>query len=374
MDELAYALKIDPIELRLRNYAQRDEDENKEFSSKSLRACYEQGAARFGWKRRNPQPGQMRDGNALIGWGMATATYPTNRQENKAKIRLFAEGRAVVSTASQDLGTGTYTILTQIAAQTLGLSPQRVKVEIGDTMYPQGAVSGGSQTAASAGSSVEAAAKELLKKLYALANADPKCPLHGKQLADMAVGDDRVFLKKDPRTGEPVAALLTRNGGRPLDAQSDTKPGKTQEFSTHAFGATFAEVRIDPDLREIRVSRFVGAYAAGRILNAKTAHSQIMGGIVWGISMALLEHTVIEPRRGSVINCNLADYLVPTNADIHQIDCFFVPEKDDRVNPLGVKGIGELGNTGSAAAVANAVYHATGKRVRDLPVTLDKIL
>lgn len=274
--------------------------------------------------------------------------------------------------------------MTQIAAETLGLPLDRVKVELADTTLPQAAVAGGSQTSASVGPAVQAACKKVLASAKERATADPKSPLFGKSAQDIEGGQGRLFLKDHPDIGETIASLLERNGGRPIEAQSDSAPpgadtqdpgGKPpEEFSKHAWGAQFAEVRIDQRLGEIRVSRFVGAFAAGRILNAKTARSQIMGGIVWGISAALLEHTVYDPNRAKVVNDNLADYLVAVNPDIPPIDCFFVEEHDPHVNPLGVKGIGELGITGAAAAVANAVYHATGKRLRDLPITLDQVM
>jgi xanthine dehydrogenase YagR molybdenum-binding subunit len=380
MDELAAELKMDPIELRLANYAETDEDEKKPFSSKALRECYKQGAEHFGWSGRKPDPRSMRDGNTLVGWGMATATYPTNQLESAAYVRVLADGRAVVGTASHDLGTGTYTILSQIASETLGIPIERIKVELGDSRLPEAAGAGGSQTTASVGNAVQAAAKKALDHLKERAAADPKSPLHEKDAKDMAVGGGRIFLKDEPSTGESIADLLTRNGGRPIEVRADITPGGAGEgkpkfpFSAHAWGAQFAEVRINPRLGEIRVSRFVGAFAAGRIVNPKTARSQVMGGIVWGISMALMENTIYDPNRGKVVNDNLADYLVPVNHDIPPIDCFFVDEEDKQVNPLGVKGVGELGNTGSAAAVANAVYHATGRRLRDLPITLDQLL
>jgi xanthine dehydrogenase YagR molybdenum-binding subunit len=388
MDELAYAAGIDPLELRLRNYAERDENEQKPFSSKALRDCYRQASERFGWRSRNPQPGSMRDGNWLVGWGMATATYPTNQMEASAKVRILADGRVVVSTAAHDLGTGAYTILAQIAADTLDVPIENVKVELADTVLPEAPGAGGSQTTASVGSAVNAACQKALSALKERASADPASPLSGKEAKTITVNDGRIFLKDSPSSGESIADLLRRNGGRPIEGKSDVSPPakpnaededagaaqNVEQFSKHAWGAQFAEVRIDPQLGHIRVARWVGAFAGGRILNAKTAHSQIMGGIVWGISMALLEHTVYDPNRAKVVNDNLADYMVPVNADIPPIDCFFVEERDEHVNPIGVKGIGELGITGAAAAIANAVYHATGKRLRDLPITLDRLI
>lgn len=393
MDELAYALNLDPLELRRVNYAKEDEDEKKPFSSKALTACYDEAAQRFGWSKRNPQPRSMRDGHVLIGYGMATATYPTNRAESKAKVKLLPDGRLLVTTASHDLGTGTYTILTQIAAESFGLRPEQVKVEIADTVLPEAPVSGGSQTAASVGSAVKLACQKGTTLLFERAAADPQSPLHKKPAAQMALAGGRVFLKDSPSTGEPITDLLKRNGGRAIEADSDAKPelnagpssaegeaaGKPKppspsEFSKHAWGAQFCEVHVDEQLRQLRVARFTGAFAAGRILNAKTAHSQVLGGIVWGISAALHEEIVLDPRRGKIVNDNLADYLVPVNPDVPAIDCFFVKEEDPNVNPLGVKGVGELGITGAAAAIVNAVYHATGMRIRDLPVRMDKLL
>ena len=394
MDELAFELGIDPLELRLKNYAEEDEGEKKPFSSKALRECYTQASEKFGWPKRDPKPRSMRDGHLLIGFGMATATYPTNRSESKAMVALHPDGRAVVTVAAHDLGTGTYTILTQIAAESLGLPLEAVKVEIGDSSYPQAPVAGGSQTAASVGSAVKAACDKVKKDLVERATADPSSPLHQSEAKGIELGGNRIFLKSAPSTGEPIVTLLKRSGGRSIeatvgmgpnelksasaapeeDSNAKPKPKTPDDFSKHAWGAQFAEVSVDERLGEIRVRRFVGAFAAGRILNAKTAHSQVLGGIVWGISMALHERTVLDPRRGKIVNDNLADYLVPVNPDIPAIECFFVEEEDPHVNPLGVKGVGELGITGSVAAVVNAVYHATGKRIRDLPVTLDKLL
>jgi xanthine dehydrogenase YagR molybdenum-binding subunit len=386
MDELAYATGIDPVELRLRNYAERDEDEDKPFSSKALRECYTKGAERFGWASRNPKPRATSDGDWLIGWGMGTATYPTNQVEAQVRVRLLADGRAIVSTASHDLGTGAYTILTQIAADELGLPPDRVKVELGDTALPEGPGAGGSQTSASTGSAVKRACTQTLQKLKERATADEASPLKGRSAPEMAVAEGRIFLKDNPATGETIADLLRRNGSRPLEGRSDvsppvahqtedTSPAQPREqFSKHAWGAAFADVRVNQKLGEVRVERVVGAYAGGRILNPKTARSQIIGGIVWGIGMALREQTIYDPIHAKVVNDNLAEYLVPVNADVHKIDVLFVDEPDEHVNDIGAKGIGELGNTGIAAAIANAVYHATGKRLRDVPITLDQLL
>lgn len=375
MDELAYALKIDPIEVRLRNYADVDPDKQLPWSSKSLKECYRLGAEKFGWQKRTPTPGSMRDGRYLVGWGMATATYPTNRSPASAVARLLADGTGVVQAGSQDIGTGTYTVMTQVAAEILGLPVEKIRFQLGDTNMPETPNSGGSQTAASVSSAVHLAAVALRSKVLQLALADKASPLYGANEQDVATLDGRFLLKGNSSKGETYESILARHGMKMIEARADAKPGEEKEkFSMHSFGAQFAEVRIDPDLGEVRVSRFVGAYGVGRILNAKTAHSQLLGGIVYGVGMALMEHTVTDRNLGRVMTADLAEYHVPVNADIPPIEVFFVDEQDPHINPLGVKGIGEIGITGVAAAIANAVYHATGKRIRDLPITLDKLL
>ncbi len=375
MDELAYALQIDPVELRLRNYTDSDPDKNLPWSSKSLKECYRQGAERFGWARRDPKPRSMRDGKYLVGWGMATATYPTNRSPASAKVQLFANGTALVQSGSQDIGTGTYTVMTQVAADVLGLPVEKVRFELGNTEMPETPVSGGSQTAASVGSAVHLATAAARSKMVQLALADTASPLYGASEQDIAALEGRLFLKGKQSKGETYGSILARHGLKMVEARSDAKPGDEKEkFSMHSFGAQFAEVYVDPDLGEVRVTRWVGAFGAGRILNAKTARSQLLGGIVYGIGMALMEHTVMDPNLGRIVTADLAEYHVPVNADVPAIVAFFVDEHDPYVNPIGVKGIGEIGITGVAAAIANAVYHATGKRIRDLPITTDKLL
>jgi xanthine dehydrogenase YagR molybdenum-binding subunit len=346
MDELAWKVGIDPIELRLRNYAERDEELDKEWSSKSLRECYREAATRFGWERYRQRVGSLREGNTLIGWGMATALYPTNREAAQARVRLLPDGTAIVTSATHDLGTGTYTIMTQVAADVLGLPVDSVVFLLGDTDMPQSPVAGGSQSAASVGTAVRAACEAARKKLLTEAHA----------------GD-----------GEKTEDVLRRHG-KVVEADGGAASPDKKAYSAYAFGAQFVEVRVDEDLREIRVSRAVGAFAAGRILNEKTARSQLLGGMVMGMGMALMEHTVYDRRRLKVVTDNLADYLVPVNPDVPEIDVILVPEHDERVNEIGAKGVGELGTTGIAAAVTNAVFHATGMRVRELPMTLDKIM
>ncbi len=375
MDEMAYSLRMDPVEFRLKNYAESDPEENKPWSSKSLRECYRQAADRFGWSRRSLEPRSMRDGNTLIGWGMASAVYPTRRMPSNAKARLNADGTFSVDAGTQDIGTGTYTIMTQIAAQSFGVPPQKVKFRLGDTVLPQTPVSGGSMTAASTGSAVYLAAEALREKLVQMATADSRSPLYSVNAQDIIFDSGRIFVRSDPSKGETFQALLTRSGQPFVEAQAGAKPGPEKErYSMYAFGGQFAEVRIDADLGQMKVSRMVGCFGAGRILNSKTARSQFLGGMVWGISMALYEHAVMDTRQGHWVNNNLAEYHVPVNADIGQIEALWVDEKDDHVNPIGAKGIGEIGITGASAAIANAVFHATGKRVRDLPITLDKLL
>ncbi|MBV9760631.1 MAG: xanthine dehydrogenase family protein molybdopterin-binding subunit [Acidobacteriaceae bacterium] len=375
MDELAYELKMDPLELRLKNYAETDPEKNLPWSSKSLRECYRMGAERFGWSKRSPEPRSMRRGNALVGWGMATSEYPTRRSPSNASARLNADGTFSVDAGTQDLGTGTYTIMTQIAADSFGVAANRVKFRLGDTLLPQTPVSGGSQTAASTGSAVYLAAQALREKLIQTAISDARSPLSGESAQDVALENGRLFSRKDPSKGETFQALLARGGQPYLEAQASAKPGPEKErYSMYAFGAQFVEVHVDADLGQIKVARMVGCFGAGRILNAKTARSQLMGGMVWGISLALYEEAHTDYRLGRWVNNNLAEYHVPTNADVGQIEVLWVDEKDDHINPLGAKGIGEIGITGAGAAIANAVFHATGKRVRDLPITLDKVI
>lgn len=375
MDEMAYKLRMDPVEFRLKNYAEMDPDKKVPWSSKSLRECYRVGADRFGWSRRPMEPRSMRDGNILIGWGMATSVYPTRRSEAAAFARLNADGTFSVDAGSQDLGTGTYTIMTQIAADSFGVPASRVKFRLGDTELPKTPVSGGSQTAASTGSAVYLATQALREKLVAMAIADARSPLSGGSAQDVVLENGRLFSRSNPSKGESLQELLTRSGQPNVEGTANTKPGDEKEkYSMYSFGAQFAEVRVDADLGQIKVSRMVGCFAAGKILNAKTARSQFLGGMVWGISMALHEQAATDYRLGRWVNNNLADYHVPVNADIGQIEAVWVEEKDEHVNPIGVKGIGEIGITGASAAVANAIFHATGKRVRDLPITPDTLL
>jgi xanthine dehydrogenase YagR molybdenum-binding subunit len=375
MDELADSLGMDPIELRLKNYAESDPESGKPWSSKSLRECYRVGAEGFGWNKRSPKPRSMTDGRWLVGYGMATATYPARQQAASCLARILPDGKALVRAGSQEIGCGTYTIMAQIAADALGLPVDRVRFELGDTDMPPTPASVGSATASSTGPAVNAAAMAARQKLVQLAMADTASPLHGAREDDIRTADGRLSLATDASKNETFEALIARNGGQPVEARVDLKPTPDQQqYSMHSFGAVFAEVRVDRDLGVIRVPRVVAAYGGGKILNVKTATSQMIGGIVWGISQALLEETHIDRRLGRYVNADLAEYHVPVNADIGSIDVTFVPEEDAHVNPIGVKGVGEIPIVGVAGSIANAIYHATGKRIRDLPITLDKLL
>jgi xanthine dehydrogenase YagR molybdenum-binding subunit len=375
MDELAYAVDLDPIELRLRNYAETDPTENVPFSSKSLRACYQQGAAAFGWSARQPKPRSMRDGRYLIGMGMATASYPTHRSKASATAELRPDGTAVFQSMGVDIGTGAYTAFTQIAAETLGLPVERVTYRLGDSTYAPAPVAGGSQLTASLGSATYAAALDVRARLIALAVGDEHSPLHGMDPAAITFDGGKLFATATPSRGETMQALLARNGNAPVLGRADVEPGDEQKaYSMHAFGAQFAMVRVDPDLGTVRLVKQIGAFASGRIINAKTARSQYLGGMTFGVGMALLEESRPDERTGRYMNANLGEYLVPVHADMGTMDALIVEEDDPHVNPIGVKGIGEIGIVGAAAAIANAVYHATGKRVRDLPITPDKLL
>jgi xanthine dehydrogenase YagR molybdenum-binding subunit len=305
---------------------------------------------------------------------MATATYPTNRSPGECSAALQLDGTALFRSATHDLGTGTYTVMTQIAADAIGLKVEQVRFELGASTMPEAPVSGGSTTVASVGPAVQAAGHALRLKLVGIAAAAEGSPLFGAQADQVGVENGELYLLAEPARREAMAAIVARHS-EPVEVTAKAEPGdEKKKYSMHAFGAVFVEVTVDEDLGEIRVPRVVGVYGVGKLMNAKTGYSQLMGGIVWGIGLALLEETIIDPRYGRAVNGNLAEYHVPVNADIQGIDVQIVDEDDPHVNPLGAKGIGEIGITGVGAAIANAVFHATGKRVRDLPVMLDKLL
>jgi xanthine dehydrogenase YagR molybdenum-binding subunit len=375
MDELAYKLKMDPLQLRLLNYTEIDPGTKKPFTQKNLRECYKQGAERFGWSKRTHEVGSMRDAEQLIGWGMATETYPARGLPASAMVRLQPDGRVLVACGSQEIGNGVYTIITQVAAETLGVSPEMIEAKIGDTTLPKAPISAGSMTTVSITPAIQSAAKQAREKLINMAMNDGQSPVHGAAADQIEIKDGKIFLKSSPDKSETFAALLARNGNQPVEGSASLKPTLDQkQFAAHSFGAVFAEVGVDPRIGTVRVRRIGAVFDVGKIVNQKTAHSQFIGGIVWGISLALFEDTHTDPHLGRFTNANIADYLVPVNADIPEIDVSALDIPDTKLDPIGARGIGEIGITGTGAAVANAIYHATGKRVRDLPITPDKLI
>ena len=376
MDELAYKLKMDPLALRLKNYAEKDQNNNRPFSSKALRACYEQGAAKFGWDKRSMEPRSMRDGNQLIGWGMATGAWDASQMKCTAGAVLTADGKLIVSSSTSDIGTGTYTIMSQIAADTLGLPIDDVTFKLGDTSLPEAPIEGGSWTAASVGTAVLAVCKTIKEKVFKLAKQVDNSPISGADLDEVTFADGKISLNSDLSKSVSITNAMKQSGEVSIQAEESTGPNMLHmlEYSFNTHSAVFVEVKIDEDLGTVKVTRVVSAIAGGKVLNPKTARSQILGAVVWGISMALEEETMMDNNFGRFMNHNLAEYHVAVNADINDIDVIFVEEKDDVINPLGIKGLGEIGIVGVAGAVANAVFHATGNRVRSLPITMDKVL
>jgi xanthine dehydrogenase YagR molybdenum-binding subunit len=359
MDELAEKLNLDPIELRVRNEPTEDPEKHIPYSSRTLIPCYREGARRFGWDKRNPKPGEVRDGRWLVGMGMAAATRGNPLLLSKANVRLGPDGFVTVRMAMTDIGTGTYTILTQITAEMLGLPPNRIRMELGDTNFPQASGSGGSFGAGSSGSALFDACNNLRTKLARIAGMDPE----KAQFANGRIVD----------TGQSKSLIDLVGTG--IAADGEIVPGSTlKDFSQQSYGAHFAEVGVDVNTGEIRVRRMLGVFTAGRILNEKTARSQAIGGMIFGIGAALEEGMTLDPRFGSFVNTDLAEYLVPVHADVPAVEAFFLPELDTKSNPLKSKGIGELGICGAGASIANAVYNACGTRIRDYPITLDKIL
>jgi xanthine dehydrogenase YagR molybdenum-binding subunit len=392
MDELAIALNMDPVELRRVNDTNTDPVSGRPYSSRSLMRCYDEAAQAFGWSRRNAQPGSMRDGDWLIGWGCATAVYPTHIGVATARVRLLADGKVRVQTAAHDIGTGAYTVIGQAAAERLGVPIESVTVELGDSALPPAPVAGGSNTTASTCSAVMKACDAIREKLFHGAATSNTGALGGRTSAQFALRDGEVVAPDGER--EAFDKIFERLGIGAMEEYAEflppgTKPdaveklyagqgpltgGSHGEKMMYALGAEFVEVRVHAQTREVRVPRMTGAFAAGHVMNPRTARSQYLGGMIWGVSSALHEATELDTKRGRYINDNLADYLVPVNADIGEVDIILVPEEDAFVNPAGVKGVGELANVGTAAAVANAVYHATGIRIRELPIRIEKLL
>jgi len=375
MDELSYAAGIDPLELRLKNYSEWDQNEDKPFTSNALKDCYYRGAERFGWSKRKPEARSTRAGRELVGYGMASGIWEAFRVPTSARAVLAPNGTLEIGCATADIGTGTYTILTQIGAEMLGLPIDKVTVKIGDSDLPVAPVEGGSWTAASAGSAVVEACNGIRRELLKRASKIKNAPLEGADLADITFVEGEMRVRGDPSRAMALTDVL-HGFNDPIKSEVTSKPDLAvfKRYSHYTHSAVFAEVRLDEELGMLRVVRVVSAVAAGRILNPKTARSQIMGAVVGGIGMALHEESVVDHRYGRIINHNFAEYHVPVNADIHDIEVIFVEEREPHLNPLGVKGVGEIGIVGTAAAIANAAYHATGVRVRDLPITIDKLL
>jgi xanthine dehydrogenase YagR molybdenum-binding subunit len=376
LDELSYALDLDPLELRLRNYAETSPESGLPWSSKALRDCYLQGAERFGWSARNPRVGSMRDGRWLVGYGMAGVSFFWYQAPCQARASIGRDGRALVCSAATDIGTGTYTVMTQLSAELLGLELDQVRFDLGDSDLPMAPAAGGSGLTASLGTAVQAACRQLVQAFLDTIAGDTGSPLRGCRLDDIKVADGRIHRTGSPAQGEAYTDILARHGLEQLSADGDSTPAKPEQVgmaSAGPFAAKFVELRVDPDLGLVRVSRTLSAVDAGRILNEKLARSQIMGGTVGGIGMALLEETVTDQDTGRIANATLGDYLVPVSADVPDMEVLFVGEPD-RFNPIGVKGVGEIGLVGIAPAIANAVFHATGRRVRSLPITIDQLM
>ena len=374
LDELAYELGIDPLQLRLINYAEQNPESNLPWSEKALRECYEQGAQKFGWSQRNPEPRSMSENGILIGYGMATGTYPMFRERAGAVVKISNDGTAVVESAASDMGPGTYTTMTMIASEALGIPSDRITFELGNASFPFAPPHGGSMTTASVGSAVQAACEKARSQALALAQKNSSL-FAGTKSSDIKAQDGRIFLKQNPSQSLSYQEILAQANQESIEAEATSAPGnEKQQYSMHSFGANFVEVRIDEVLGDINVTRVVSAVDVGKIINPHTSRSQTIGGVVGGIGMALHEHTYQDTRYGNYVNANLGEYLVPVNADIPEIEAIFCGEPDYQANPLGARGIGEIALVGVAAAVANAVYHATGKRVRDLPITPDKLL
>ncbi len=376
MDELAYATGVDPVELRLRNYTERDENENKDFTSKELRACYQVGAERFGWSERNPEPRSMREGRELIGWGMASGAWEAQMMKTSARAVLSADGKLEVACATADIGTGTYTILTQIGADAFGLRMEDVITKLGDSTLPYSPVEGGSWTAASAGTAVQLACEAVRDKLFRYARKASGSPLADVEMDAVSFAGGRIEVTADPERFVTIADAMRAGGVDRIEAEETASPSRIDQlrYTGYTHSAIFAEVRVDEELGAVRVTRIVDAVAAGKILNPKTARSQVIGGVVWGIGMALHEETMPDHNLGRFMNHNYAEYHVPVNADVQGIEVIFVDERDTKTSPIGVKGLGEIGIVGTAAAIANAIHHATGKRIRELPITIDKVL
>ncbi|WP_407117106.1 xanthine dehydrogenase family protein molybdopterin-binding subunit [Bradyrhizobium sp. LMG 9283] len=377
IDEMAWACGMDPLAFRLKNYAEVEPISGKPFSSKALRACYEQGATRFGWAKRPLQPRQMRDdAGLLVGWGMGTATFPALMFQAEARAVIRRDGSGVMEIGAHDMGQGAWTALAQIAADGLGLDADRVEFRSGTSDLPDGGIAGGSAHTATAGNAIHNAGAAVIAKLADLATNDERSPLFGAGNAGVIARDGRLIRRDDDGRSESYAEILARVGVAEVEARGTgaPNPAAMEEYAMHAHGAVFAEVKVDPELGQVRVTRMVGAFAAGRIVNPRMVQSQLFGGMIWGLSFALHEEAITDRRSGRIMNANLGEYHIPVNADVPPLDVITVEEHDPHVNALGIKGVGEIGITGSAGAVANAVWHATGVRVRRFPIRIEELL
>jgi xanthine dehydrogenase YagR molybdenum-binding subunit len=377
MDEAAEACGMDPLEFRLVNYAENEPGTGRPYSSKALRECYAEGAKRFGWSGRPLQPRSMRDDNGfLVGWGMGTAVFPCPHFPAEARVTLRADGTALVETGGADMGQGAWTVLAQIAAETLGLDVGQVELHSGLSSLPDGGIAGGSGHTASAGLAIHNAGEDAIARLAEVATADPRSPLFGAGNVGVVARSGRLHRRDDEGRSETYAEILMRAGRTEMvgTAKAARDQNAAAAHAMFSHGAVFAEVKVDPDLGQIRATRLVGAFAAGRIINPRLVRSQYFGGMIWGVSFALQEEAVTDRRTGRIMNADLAEYHVPVNADVPSLEAILVPEDDDYVNPLGVKGVGEIGITGTVGAIANAVWHATGVRVRRFPIRLEDVL
>jgi xanthine dehydrogenase YagR molybdenum-binding subunit len=377
IDEMAEACAMDPLAFRLKNYAELEPISGKPFSSKALRACYAEGAQHFGWAGRPLAPRQTRDESGLlVGWGMGTATFPALMFQGHARAVIRSDGTGIVEIGAHDMGQGAWTALAQIAADGLGLAIDQVEFRSGASDLPDAGIAGGSAHTATAGMAIHGAGEDAIAKLAALATADRRSPLFGAGNAGVIAREGRLFRRDDESRSERYAEILARASLAEIEGSgsSAADPAAQANYAMHAHGAVFAEVKVDPELGQMRVTRLVGAFAAGRIINPRMVRSQYYGGMIWGVSFALHEHAVMDPRSGRPMNPNLAEYHVPVNADIPSIEAILVEEEDPHVNALGIKGVGEIAITGTAGAVANAVWHATGQRIRRFPIILDRLV
>ncbi|QPP10277.1 xanthine dehydrogenase family protein molybdopterin-binding subunit [Streptomyces bathyalis] len=375
MDELAHELGMDPVELRIRNEPTVDPERDVPFSERRLVECLREGARRFGWERRPTTPASVRDGRWLVGYGMAAGIRGHFQQPTAVRVRMEADGTVVVQSDMTDLGTGTYTVLTQVAAEALGLTPDQVRVELGHSDFPASWGSGGSWGACNSSTALHRACRALREKLLSTAKDDARSPMYGLDLAEAQFSGGE--LRVEGRS-EPMREIVARNHPDGVEAEGEIplmadEPNYT-DYSIHTYGAHFAEVGVDADTAEIRLRRMLGVFSVGRVLNAKTVRSQLLGGMIWGFGAALQEEAFVDPRTGAIATRDLAQYLVPVQADIPDLDVTVLDGHDDKANVLGSKGAGELGICGAGAAIGNAVFNATGMRVRDFPITLEKVL